>query len=231
MKRTNCIIIEDQAPAQRILESYIKNSEDLDLINIFSDAIEARKFLNQEMVDLIFLDIHLPKISGIDFLKTLDNPPFVILTTAFSEYAVQSYELDVVDYLVKPFSKSRFDKAILRMKENLVQKQNENGHSFFIKSGYDYIKVNSNDILFIQTDMDYTAVHLSDKSYLTNETLSYWEGQLDSLGFCRIHRSHLVNTEKIIRISGNLIYMEDGRSLPLGRTFKDDFLSKFVKQG
>ncbi|MFT5167549.1 MAG: two-component SAPR family response regulator, partial [Saprospiraceae bacterium] len=111
----NCIIIEDQPPAQRILKKYINDIGSLNLIATFSDALQAMEFLKTEEVDLVFLDIHLPKISGIDFLKTMTNPPNVILTTAFSEYALESYEFNVVDYLLKPFSFQRFVKAVSKV--------------------------------------------------------------------------------------------------------------------
>ncbi|MGB5228874.1 MAG: response regulator, partial [Eudoraea sp.] len=111
----NCIIIEDQPPAQRILKKFIEDIGSLQLKGVFSDAIQAMEFLKTNSVDLMFLDIHLPKISGIDFLRTMPNPPFVILTTAFSDYALESYDLNVVDYLLKPFSFQRFVKAVSKI--------------------------------------------------------------------------------------------------------------------
>ena len=144
----SCIIIEDQAPAQRILQKYIKDVGTLDLKGTFSDAVDAIVFLQNNIVDLIFLDIHLPKISGMDFLKTFQNPPQVILTTAFSEYALESYEFNVVDYLLKPYSFQRFIQAISKsvslMKPNLEvaqEKTSVNEDHFFIKIGHDLVKI------------------------------------------------------------------------------------------
>src|SRR5210317_1768791 len=159
----NCIIIEDQPPAQRILKKFIEDIGTLHLKGVFSDAIEAMEFLKSNSVDLMFLDIHLPKISGIDFPKSMPNPPHVILTTAFSEYALESYEFDVVDYLLKPFSFQRFVKAVSK-----VSMQHTTASSMlssptlktemFIKSGYEHIKITIQDILYIQSDIDYTEL-------------------------------------------------------------------------
>ncbi len=137
-----CIIVEDQPPAQRILKKYIKDLGTLDLVDTFSNAIDAMEFLKSNEVDLIFLDIHLPKISGIDFLKAMPNPPAVILTTAFADYALQGYEFNVVDYLLKPFSFQRFVKAVAKVPLKAVKSLADNDveikpvqKTMFIKSG------------------------------------------------------------------------------------------------
>lgn len=226
----SCIIIEDQAPAQRVLKKYISDIGSLELKETFSDAIQALDYLKVNAVDLIFLDIHLPKISGIDFLKTLPHPPAVILTTAFSDYAVQSYELNVVDYLLKPFSFERFASAVSKVDVSTEHQLIKNSLDFFIKSGYDYIKTNSDDVLYIQSDMDYTELHLSDeKKLLSNDTLSSWEEKLNSFQFIRVHKSYLVNLSKVLKVSGNQITLENNAAIPIGRAYKDGFLSKYVK--
>tara|TARA_B100000780_G_C21124017_1_gene455648 strand:+ start:1748 stop:2434 length:687 start_codon:yes stop_codon:yes gene_type:complete len=226
----SCIIIEDQAPAQRVLKKYISDIGSLELKETFSDAIQALDYLKVNAIDLIFLDIHLPKISGIDFLKTLPHPPAVILTTAFSDYAVQSYELNVVDYLLKPFSFERFASAVSKVDVSTEHQLIKNSLDFFIKSGYDYIKTNSDDVLYIQSDMDYTELHLSDeKKLLSNDTLSSWEEKLNSFQFIRVHKSYLVNLSKVLKVSGNQITLENNAAIPIGRAYKDGFLSKYVK--
>ena len=230
----DCIIIEDQAPAQRVLKKYLQDLGTLTLRGTFPDALQALQFLKSEHVDLIFLDIHLPKISGIDFLKTLPNPPTVILTTAFSDYAVQSYELDVVDYLLKPFSFERFVKAVAKAQAPLAA-PNPDGTpvadsiDFFIKSGYEYLKINSAEVLHIHSDMDYTEVHLSDKKLITPETLSYWEQKLSPYRYIRVHKSYLVNLAHIQKISGNQIHLSQDHVIPIGRAYKDNFINKFVR--
>ena len=227
-----CIIIEDQAPAQRILKRYITDVGSLELKECFIDALSALEFLKINSIDLIFLDIHLPKISGIDFLNSLKHQPKIIITTAFSEYAVHSYEFDVEDYLLKPFSFQRFVKAVSKIDINNFQKPEITNQPkekvFFVKSGYDYLKINSEEIIFIKSDMDYTEIHLEEKKHLTSETLGYWENKLPDY-FMRVHKSYLVNTRKVVKVSANQIYIGFQNKIPLGRAFKDGFLSKYVK--
>lgn len=233
----NCIIIEDQPPAQRILKKYINDIGTLELKGTFSDAIQAMIFLKSESIDLIFLDIHLPKISGIDFLKTLVNPPVIILTTAFPDYALESYEFNVVDYLLKPFSFQRFVKAIGKiplknstaLQANSVEHQQQIPKEIFIKSGYDYVKVTIDDILYIQSDADYTELITLEKKYLSSESLRFWEENLYQHQFIRIHKSYIVNTSKVEKISGNQLYLTKSIVLPIGRTHKDLLVQRFIK--
>ncbi len=231
----DCIIIEDQAPARRILEKYIRDIGTLRLKATFSDAISALEFLQNEQVDLIFLDIHLPKISGLDFLKSLSHPPHIILTTAFQDYALEGYDLDVVDYLLKPFSFQRFVKAVNKAKA--VHHQNDTQvpiadssgtADLFVKSGYEYIKIRVRDILFIKADSDYTEIYLTEKKHLTSESLQHWENFLNENQFTRVHKSYIVNVDKIRKIVGNQIYLVDQHTIPIGRVYKEPFMAKFV---
>ena len=232
----NCIIIEDQPPAQRVLKKYIEDIGSLNLKATFSNAIQAMEFLKTEPVDLIFLDIHLPKISGIDFLKTIPNPPHVILTTAFPDYALESYEFDVVDYLLKPFSFQRFVKAVSKVP---VQRQveqmdgaNENKSvrkEIFIKSGYDHIKITIEDIIYIKSDADYTEIHTPGKKYLSSEPLRYWLENLGQQQFVRVHKSFIINTSRIEKVSGNQIYLAKDIVVPIGRAYKESFMGRFLK--
>ena len=231
-----CIVIEDQPPAQRILKKYIEDIGSLELMATFSNTIEAMDFMKEQPVDLIFLDIHLPKISGIDFLKLLPDPPSVILTTAFSDYALESYELDVVDYLLKPFSFQRFVKAVAKvpLKKPLttgvakpVQKQPAE-KILFIKSGYEHIRIFLEDIIYIKSDADYSEIFLSDKKHLSSEPLRKWLEILDRNQFARVHKSYIVNTFKIVKVSGNQVYLTNEVVVPIGRAFRDDFTSRFL---
>ncbi len=228
----NCIIIEDQPPAQRILKKYIEDIGTLSLKATFSNAIEAMEFLKTEKVDLIFLDIHLPKISGIDFLKMMPQQPYVILTTAFSDYALQSYEFSVVDYLLKPFSFQRFVKAVSKIpaKETLSNENDKTKRKeLFIKSGYEHIKINVDEIIHIKSDADYTEIHTTKKDYLSSEPLRYWEEFLDDNTFARVHKSFIINASKIEKISGNQVYLANNVIVPIGRAYKEGFIEKFVK--
>lgn len=239
----NCIIIEDQLPAQRILKKYIVDTGTLNLKGAYTDALDALPILQSEKIDLMFLDIHLPKISGIDFLKTLTNPPQVILTTAFQDYALESYELNVVDYLLKPFSFQRFVKAISKVRPESIPTEitavntsikktesepENNTAAVFIKSGYDFIRIKTDDILYIMTDLDYTELHLKDKKHISSESLRYWQDFLPNAKFMRIHKSYMINTSQIVKISGNQVFLENNRIIPIGRAYKNDFMERFT---
>lgn len=227
-----CIIIEDQPPAQRILKKYITDIGSLELKATFPDALKAMEFLKSEAVDLAFLDIHLPKISGIDFLKMVSNPPHVILTTAFSNYALESYEFDVVDYLLKPFSFQRFVKAVNKVPSKMTT-QIEHTTSpktfIFIKSGYEHIKISTTDILYIKSDADYTEIHLSNKKHLSSEPLRYWLETLNKQIFVRVHKSFIINSLRIEKIAGNQVYLIGENRIPIGRAYKEDFIRRFLK--
>lgn len=224
-----CIIVEDQPPAQRILKKFIQDVPAMELVQVFSDGLSAMEFLNGERVDLMFLDIHLPKINGLDFLKSIPDPPQVILTTAFSEYALEGYDLNVVDYLLKPFSFQRFLQAVNKV--NVKQGRMVDSASLteiYVKSSHEHIKVMVNDIYTITSDSDYTEIHMEDKRILSNEPLRHWVEVLGGNQFYQIHKSHIINTKKIDRISGNLVHLTNGSKIPMGRAYKDNFLKSIL---
>ncbi|SDE16629.1 two component transcriptional regulator, LytTR family [Pricia antarctica] len=234
-----CIIIEDQPPAQRVLQKFIGDMESLELKATFADALKAMDFLKSESIDLIFLDIHLPKISGIDFLKTIPNVPNVILTTAFSDYALESYDLNVVDYLLKPFSFERFIKAVNKVPVGLdaskkpSEESNRNSKSrpdvLFIKSGYEHLKIQVSEILYIQSEADYTEIFTSEKKFLTSHSLRHWLQTLGDVLFVQIHKSFIVNTTNITKVSGNRIYFDTDTHVPIGRAYKEEFVERYLK--
>lgn len=230
-----CIIIEDQPPAQRLLKKYIEDMGTLQWMATFSDAIQAMDYLKTASVDLIFLDIHLPKMSGIDLLKTEPRLPAVILTTAFPDYALESYEFRVVDYLLKPFSFQRFVKAVAKVpSQNPPELQTASAKTpdfpseIFIKSGYEYIRIGTEDIVYIKSDADYTEICLSRKKYLSSEPLRHWLATLDGVRFVQVHRSFIVNVARIVKVVGNQLYMNNESVVPIGRAFKDDFTERFL---
>ena len=225
-----CIIIEDQPPAQRILKKYINDIDYLDLVNVFSNAVEAISFLNEESVDLIFLDIHLPKISGLDFLKSNAPNAHVILTTAFSEYALESYEYKVLDYLLKPFSFQRLLKALSKIpREQKIVDSTPISHSIpppqetsvFIKTGYEHIKVLIADILYIKSDADYTELITAQKKHLSTFSLRYWQDKFEQNNFCQIHKSYVINANHIEKVSSGFVTLNTGDAIPIGRVYKD----------
>lgn len=216
-----CIIIEDQPPAQRILKKYIADFGSLELMATYVNALDAIDFLKENSVDIIFLDIHLPKISGMEFLKTLKSPASVILTTAFPDFALESYEFDVVDYLLKPFSFQRFAKAVTKVQNLKAELSSENvSDHIFIKNGYEHIKVNINEIIFIKSDRDYTEIHLKDSKHLSSETLKHWNSLLAEKSFFRIHKSFIINSKKIQKLSASQVELEGKQIIPIGRAFK-----------
>lgn len=226
-----CIIIEDQPPAQRILKKYIEDLGTLELAGVFGDPLKAMEFLQESSVDLIFLDINLPKLSGIAFLKTLKLKPHVILTTAFSEYALEGYELDVVDYLLKPFSFERFVKAVSKVRLpalGIANRPESTKTEHFIKIGYDHIRITFEDILYLAADGDYCEIYMTDKKHLSSEPLKRWIEILDGANFFRIHKSYVVNIRHIEKVSGNTLFLRDGSQLPVGRAYKEEFMGKFL---
>lgn len=228
------IIVEDQPPAQRILKKYAEDLDTIEIIGVFSDALSAMNFLSTATCDLIFLDVHLPKMSGMDFLKTTDNLPAVILTTAFADYALEGYEYNVVDYLLKPFSFTRFVQAVQKVtpahtasdEQNEVPAAAPTTSSFLIKSGYDLVKIDSAEIRYIQADSDYTIVRTSSKKLLTNHTLKYWRGKLNEEQFCQIHKSTIINIDHLTKVSGNTAYIDE-HEISIGRAYKENFLRRW----
>lgn len=235
----SCIIIEDQPPAQRILKKYIGDVNKLALKGTFGDALAALEFLKTNPVDLLFLDIHLPKLSGIDFLKILSPKPKVILTTAFPDYALQGYELDVVDYLLKPFSFERFFKAVSKViyqeektippvNQRSLERNSTASEFMFIKTGTDFQKIEIATIQFIKSIGDYTQVFTKTGKHLVSHPLKYWLERLPNKHFCQIHKSYLINVLHIDKVSGNLVYM-GMEHLPIGRTFKAHFFKAYLQ--
>lgn len=236
----NCIIVEDQPHAQSILEKYIGETQTLNLVGTFGDALSARRFLTEQSVDLIFLDIHLPKLSGIDLASIIHPQPKIIFTTAFSEYAIQGYELDAVDYLLKPFSFKRFLQAVskaerwvdpetVHMKAAEEEKTLPTNGIIFIKSGSDYLRIEKKNIKYIKADGDYSWVFTQGAKHLATYSLRYWLQQLPTNSFCQIHKSYIVHVYYIEKVSGNQIYI-DQHKLPIGRTFRNVFFTKYLDE-
>lgn len=228
------IIVEDQPPAQRILQKYAEDIGTIEVLGVFSDAIKAMSFLQKETVDLMFLDIHLPKLSGIEFLKSQSHLPQVILTTAFSDYALESYEYQVVDYLLKPFSFARFVQAVQKVETginhtvDMVTSEGEEHSSpafIMLKSGHDLIKIILGDIRYIQSDSDYTEIYTSGGKYLSNNRLKYWNETLPKKEFCQIHKSIIINIAHLTKITGNVVYLGE-KHLSIGRAYKEELLNK-----
>lgn len=219
------MIVEDQLAAQRILNSYIEQVPNLELIGTYITPLEAIGQLNKVQIDILFLDVHLPKISGIDFLKMLSDPPAVILTTAFTEYALEGFELDVVDYLLKPFSFERFLKAISKI--NRFAKGNEpifREKYLFLRAQGVIQKVKIEDIRYIEAKGSFVLVYTASSRHIANTSLQEILARLGS-NFIRCHKSFAVNIAAITRIVGNTIKI-DACSIAIGRTYREQLMTK-----
>ncbi|WP_199562642.1 LytR/AlgR family response regulator transcription factor [Pedobacter chinensis] len=215
----NCLIVDDEPLAQDILETYIKGNNNLCLIKKCSTAIEAFEVLHQQKIDLIFLDIKMPALSGIDFLKSLKNPPAVIFTTAFSEYAVTSYELEAVDYLLKPITTERFQKSLdklFRSQSMLIDTEKE--YTYFKVSG-NLVKVSHTEILYAQSIRDYIMLYTKIGNLMVHMTMKYLCGLLPESQFKRIHRSYLVNKIHITAISKSQVLLNE-IEIPVGEIYR-----------
>ena len=224
-----CIIIEDEIPAQNILKNYLSKLPNLDLKGTFKAAIEANSFLKNNEIDLLFLDINLPDISGIDFIRTITNPPAIIMTTAYPDYAVSSFELDtIVDYLVKPFSFDRFLKAINKVEMRLEKPsrlEDEAIEVLFLNVDKTLHKISVDDIMYLESDRNYITVVTKNKKLSYIESLKNWREKLPEQQFIQVHKSYIVNRQFIDKISGNEIFV-NAKRIPIGRTFKQELLKQ-----
>lgn len=233
-----CLVIDDETPAQLLLEAYIRKIPELTLVEACSSAVEAMSQMQKENIDLLFLDIQMPDLTGIELIKLLKNKPLTILTTAYSEYALQGYELDIIDYLLKPISFERFFKAITKAFEiwknqqqqtiNNEQLLNDNQQDtkvdyIFIKSGYDILKVEFNKILYIEGMREYTCIYTENQKIMTLISLQKFTEILPTALFARVHRSHIVNISKIKQIQGNTIKLGNAE-IVISKSFREDFL-------
>lgn len=230
----NTIIIDDEEMARAIIEQFSIQNKNLTLYAQFSDAIHAIKYLNQNQVDLIFLDIHMPTFSGFDLIQTLKNPPKIILTTSDRNFALEAFEYDcIVDYLVKPISKDRFDKAVNKasafskplnptLKENSKQESNQD---LYVNIDRRLIKINFPSIYLIEAKGDYILIKTNDKNYTVHSTLKKIEEKLPKDLFLKVHRSFIINTKKIIDIEDNSVLIEKD-VIPVSRSNRPELMKR-----
>lgn len=228
----NCLIIEDELPAQHILKSYISKLKHLQLVGNYQTALEANSVLGNGEIDLLFLDINLPDISGIDFIKTLSNPPKIIITTAYSNFAAESFEhWTIQDYLVKPFSFERFLKAINKVEHNsktIVPKEKTVEKVINLKIDKTLYMLSINDILFIESDRNYVTITTKNRKLTYIDSLKNWEQKLPASLFAQSHKSYLVKLSAIDKINGNILFVKDSK-IPIGRKYKSNLLEKIKK--
>jgi DNA-binding LytR/AlgR family response regulator len=231
-----CLIIDDEPLARKGLKEYIADVDFLELAGEFDSPLKATAALNRQQIHLLFLDIHMPKISGIDFLRTLQNPPLVILTTAYPQYALEGFDLSVLDYLLKPISFDRFFKAVMKARDHYEHRQpaSVNVHQetkddyIFIKADNKLVKLAYNDIVFVEALQNYVAIHTADKKYITYLTFKSIEESLPADLFIKVHKSYLVAVSKIGSIEGNEIIAGSHR-IPISRNLKDEVMEKLLR--
>lgn len=228
----NCLIIDDEPLARKGLKEYLGDVDFMQLLGEFDNPVKAMDIMMKEKIDLIFLDIQMPKMTGLEFFKSLPHPPLVIFTTAYPQYAVEGFELNAVDYLLKPFSFDRFWKAVLKarsMKENpQATVANAEEDFFYIKSDNKLVKINYADVQFIEALQNYVAIHTDQKKYITYLTFHSIEEYLPANRFVKTHKSYIVAMHKVESIEGNEILIGKNR-IPISRTEKESVLEKLVQ--
>ena len=235
--KIKCLIIDDEPLAHRVIEKYCEDIPFVIIVDKFFKAIDAIEVLKKKEIDLIFLDINMPRLTGLEFLKSLSNPPLVIITTAYAEFALQGFELAVLDYLMKPFAFDRFYKAIQKAEELIRGKDQRHFESkeadkqddtfIFIKSSKKTYKVNLDDILYIEALGDYVKIYTTDKMIVSYQSLKNIVNLLPSSAFPRVHKSFIIALSRIDLIEGNQVKIRD-QMIPIGTNFKGEF-EKLVK--
>lgn len=231
----NCVIIDDEPLATEGLTSYLREVDFLRLVGTCENPLELPSVMDEHAVDLIFLDIQMPKMSGLDFLRTMQNPPMVVITTAFPSYALEGFQLNVLDYLLKPIMFDRFFKAAAKARDyyqlthkgtstNLVALQND---YFFIKCGNKYERIFITDILFIEGMQNYVTIYTLKGKYITLQHLKNWEQHLDGKLFMRVHKSYIVAKNKIDKIEGGSVYIGQ-HCVPVSRAYRDQVIDEVV---
>jgi DNA-binding LytR/AlgR family response regulator len=233
--KLRCLIIEDEPLSQDVIINYIKECPSLELVNVCHDAFAANEVIRSTPVDLLFLDINLPGLSGIRFIRTLTQPVMVIFTTAYPEFAVEGFETDAIDYLVKPFSFERFLKAVNKaLKEAKYLQERSSGKEdkpsaepgfILVKADKKVYRINFSDIGWIEAIGDYVKVVTHEKSLLTHETLKNMTEQLPEDLFTQVHKSYVVNMQKIQYIEGNQIKIMNNL-IPIGLVFKENLMKR-----
>lgn len=233
MSKVNCIIVDDEPMARNILENYITKISNLKLEKSCKNVMEAFEILNDKKIDLIFLDINMPEVSGMSLAKSVSKKSKIIFTTAYREYAVDGFDLQAVDYLLKPIAFERFLKAVQKYfdgnivveTKNLNQNSPEKNDFIFVRSDRKMIKINFEDILYVESLADYVKIHQLENTIITRETITNIEARLPNTSFLRIHRSYIISIHKIDSYTNEFIEINKN-ALPISRSYKENVLKK-----
>ncbi len=229
--KISCIIIDDEPLARKGLKEYIADVDFLELRGEFETALQAAELVNSGDIQLLFLDIQMPKITGLDFFKSLPHPPPVIFTTAYPQYALEGFEVNALDYLVKPISFERFLKAVLKAREFYeIRETNAGGAAdfFFIKADNKLVKIFYDEILYAEALQNYVTIHTKGKKFITYLTFRSVEDYLPASKFIKVHKSYIVAAEKVESIEGNDIRIET-HHIPISRNLKDEVMERLLK--
>jgi DNA-binding LytR/AlgR family response regulator len=230
MVKLRCVITDDEPLARKGLQSYLEKIDFLELVALCEDGIQLGNVLKEQPVDLIFLDIEMPYLSGIELLSGLTNPPKVIIVSAYEQYALKGFELEVADYLLKPVSFERFYKAVNKVYDWFVKEKTDDSQpeSIFIKTTQKYEKVDFADILFVEALDNYISIQTAKKRYITHATLSAFIERLPPHNFVQIHKSFVVNVDKVTSLEGNLLGI-DTYKLPVSKSYRTEIKEMLLK--
>ncbi|MEE4198127.1 MAG: LytTR family DNA-binding domain-containing protein [Bacteroidales bacterium] len=232
----NCIIVDDDALSRRVVEEFVERTDFLTLTHSFNDAVEAINAFNKgnEDIDLIFLDIEMPEMDGIDFLNTLKNLPQVIIISSKEKYAVNAFDYDVTDYLLKPITYSRFYKAVLKAKNIHEIKERNDVDEIYVKKNSALVRLKYEEILWVEALENYVIINSFNEKFTIHFTMKSIESQLPSRQFKRVHRSYIINVKKIDRIEDNSIYIKHAeglKNIPIGKAYKERFMNDINLMG
>jgi len=232
----NCIIIDDDVLSRRVVEEFVERTDFLALKFSFKDAVEAINAFNNgdDEIDLIFLDIEMPEMDGIDFLNTLNNLPQVIIISSKEKYAVNAFDYDVTDYLLKPITYSRFYKAVLKAKNIHKTKERNNVEEIYVKKNSALVRIKYEDILWVEALENYVIINTFNEKFTIHFTMKSIESQLPSKQFKRVHRSYIINVKKIDRIEDNSVYIKNSeglKNIPIGKAYKERFMNDINLMG
>ncbi|HLO43306.1 MAG TPA: LytTR family DNA-binding domain-containing protein [Leadbetterella sp.] len=232
---TKCLIIDDELPARALIKTYLESVVDFEVLGSFNNAIDGLDFLKSNEVDLIFLDIQMPQMTGLALLKSLESKPKVVFTTAYREFAADAFDLEALDYFVKPISEERFMKTISKYLQLQEYKQNSTPISTTLEEAYIFLKVGKeqkkvflSDILYIEGLKDYIKVYTNLGMLVVYERLGYMEAKLPESRFVRIHKSFIVSIDKMLTYSNDTVKVET-QEIPIGRIYKQNFISQLEK--
>ncbi|WP_026730128.1 LytR/AlgR family response regulator transcription factor [Flavobacterium denitrificans] len=232
--KIKCVLIDDEPLAVKVLQNYFANFPDFEVVATFNNSLEALDFLNSTPVDAVFLDINMPMMTGFELISLIENKTKVIITTAFREFAAESYDLDVLDYLVKPIPLPRFIKCINKitteynLKNNIKVEATKGDSHIFIKVDKKMMKINIEEILFVEGMKEYIKVVTPDKTYITHKSLTSLSEELPSDRFLRIHKSYVIALNKVKSIEGNRIQIQS-YTIPIGRNYSKDVKNKILE--